>query len=193
MDPTSNPAPSEPPSEEQPAPSNWRTVLKSWLDEIVHTFLPAVAIVLVINLFLAQPRTVHGQSMEPNLHEKERVIVDLVTYRFRAPQRGEIIVLRLPDSHTDPLIKRVVGLPGDTIEITNGKVYINDELLSEPYLNQDTPGQVTRQIVPEEHVFVLGDNRGSSNDSRYFGMVPYENIVGRAWLRYWPPSDIGVF
>lgn len=194
MDPTSNPGPSESPTEEQrPTPSGWRVTLKSWLDEIVHTFLPAIAIVLAINLFLAQPRTVHGESMEPNLHEEERVIIDLVTYRFRDPQRGEIIVLKLPNSHTDPLIKRVVGLPGDTIEITNGKVYINDELLSEPYLNQDTPGQVARQIVPEEHVFVLGDNRGSSNDSRYFGMVPYENILGRAWLRYWPPSEIGVF
>jgi signal peptidase I len=188
MDPTSNPAPAE-----QPTPSGWQATLKSWTDEIVRTFLPAIVIVLAINLFLAQPRTVHGQSMEPNLHEKERVIVDLVTYRFRAPQRGEIIVLKLPDSHTDPLIKRVVGLPGDTIEITNGKVFINDELLSEPYLNQDTPGQVPRQIVPEEQVFVLGDNRGSSNDSRYFGMVPYEDILGRAWVRYWPPSVVGVF
>lgn len=187
------PAPETTPSAPQTPSKRWQAALKAWWDEIVRTFLPAIAIVLAVNLFLAQPRTVHGESMEPNLHEYERVIVDLVTYRFRAPERGEIIVLKLPNSHTDPLIKRVVGLPGDTIEIRDGKVYINDALLDEPYLTQDTPGHVARQLVPEEHVFVLGDNRGASNDSRYFGVVPYEDILGRAWLRYWPPAEVGLF
>jgi signal peptidase I len=181
------------PGEPQPAQAGGKSGLAAWCDELARTFLPAIAIVLTINLFLAQPRTVHGDSMEPNLHEKQRVIVDLVSYRFRDPQRGEIIVLKLPNSHSDPLIKRVVGLPGDTIEITNGQVYINDELLTEPYVTQDTPGYVQRQIVPEEHLFVLGDNRGASNDSRYFGMVAYEDVLGRAWVRYWPLDEIGVF
>ena len=104
------------PSEPQPAKTGGQSGFAAWCDELVRTFLPAIAIVLTVNLFLAQPRTVHGESMEPNLHEEQRVIVDLVTYRFRDPQRGEIIVLKLPNSHTDPLIKRVVGLPGDTIE-----------------------------------------------------------------------------
>jgi signal peptidase I len=164
-----------------------------WWREIVETILPAVLIVLAINLFLAQPRTVHGQSMEPNLHENQRVIVDLVTYHFRPPQRQEIIVLNLPDRHTDPLIKRVIGLPGDTIEIKQGAVYVNGNKLNEPYLSQGTSGTLAPQLVPEGHVFVLGDNRGASNDSRYFGMVPYENILGRAWLRYWPPDKIALF
>ena len=92
------------------------------LHEFVDTFLPAIAVVLVVNLFLAQPRTVHGQSMEPCLHENERVIIDLVSLHWRAPRRGEIVVLRLPNRHSDPLIKRVIGLPGDTVAIRGGKV-----------------------------------------------------------------------
>ncbi len=164
----------------------------AWWRELLDTILPALAVVLIINLFLAQPRTVHGQSMEPNLHENERVILDLLSYRFRDPRRGEIIVIELPERHTDPLIKRVIGLPGETVEIKGGSVYINGQPLVEPYLNQTTLGNMAPQLVPEEHVFVLGDNRGASNDSRYFGMVPYSHIIGRAWLRYWPPSEIGL-
>jgi signal peptidase I len=163
------------------------------LRELLDTFLPAIAIVLAVNLLLAQPRTVHGQSMEPCLHENERVIIDLISLRWRAPQRGEIIVLRLPNRRSDPLIKRVIGLPGDTVAIRGGEVLVNGEVLNEPYLDQGTPGRMAAKVVPEAHVFVLGDNRGASNDSRYFGMVPYENVLGRAWLRYWPPSEMELF
>lgn len=163
------------------------------LRELSDTFLPAIVIVLVVNLLLAQPRTVHGQSMEPCLHENERVIIDLVSLRWREPHRGEIVVLRLPNRRSDPLIKRVIGLPGDTVAIRGGKVLVNDQLLDEPYLDQITPGRMPATVVPEAHVFVLGDNRGASNDSRYFGMVPYENVLGRAWLRYWPPSEVELF
>ncbi len=166
---------------------------RSWLLELADTFLPAVAIVLVVNLLLAQPRTVHGQSMEPCLHENERVIIDLISLHWREPRRGEIVVLRLPNRRSDPLIKRVIGLPGDAVEIRGGKVLVNGEVLDEPYLDQATSGHMPPEVVPEAHVFVLGDNRSASNDSRYFGMVPYENILGRAWLRYWPPSEIELF
>lgn len=166
----------------------------SWLRELFETLLPAVAVVLAINLFLAQPRVVHGQSMEPSLEEDQRLIVDLVTYRLRSPERGEIIVLDLPERDSGPpLIKRVIGLPGDTVEIKGGAVYVNGEPLMEPYLDQVTAGAMPPQLVPEAHVFVLGDNRGCSNDSRYFGMVPYEDIIGLARLRYWPPDEVGMF
>ncbi len=178
-------------------PSDSHTVarpsVKNWAEEVIKTFLPAIAIVLAVNVFLAQPRTVHGQSMEPNLHENQRVIVDLISLRFREPRREEIIILDLPERNAVPLIKRVVGLPGDTVEIKDGAVYLNGEELIEPYLNQDTRGDMPARIVPEGNVFVLGDNRARSNDSRYFGMVPFENIQGRAWLCYWPPSDAGLF
>ena len=166
----------------------------SWWEQLFESLLPAVAVVLSVNLFLVQPRVVHGQSMEPSLHENERVIVDLLSYRFRAPEHGEIIVLDIPERQSGPpLIKRVMGIPGDLIEIKSGAVYRNGVKLNEPYLDQITPGHMAPQRVPEEHVFVLGDNRGCSNDSRYFGMVPFESILGRAWVRYWPPSDIGLF
>lgn len=156
--------------------------------------LPAIAVVLAINLLLAQPRVVHGQSMEPNLHENQRVIVDLLSYRLRPPERGEIVVLDVPKRRTGPpLIKRVIGLPGDRVEIRDGHVYVNDQRLDEPYLDQFTAGHMPVQCVPEEHLFVLGDNRSCSNDSRYFGMVPYENILGRAWICYWPLEDAGLF
>jgi signal peptidase I len=136
---------------------------------------------------------VHGQSMEPHLHENQRVIVEMLSYHFRIPQRGEIVVLNLPDRHSDPLIKRVIGLPGETVEIRSGAVYIDGRKLDEPYLTQATTGHMPPTLVPEESVFVMGDNRQQSNDSRYFGPVPLENLIGRAWVSYWPPEDVGLF
>lgn len=170
------------------------TRARGWAREFLETMLPAIAVVLAINLFLAQPRVVHGQSMEPNLHENQRVIVDMLSYRFRTPDRGEIIVLDVPERRSGPpLIKRVIGLPGDIVEIRDGQVLINDQQLDEPYLDQSTQGWLAPAIVPEECVFVLGDNRAASNDSRYFGVVPHENILGRAWLCYWPLAQVGFF
>ena len=166
----------------------------TWPGEALRTILPALAFVLSVNLLLAQPRVVHGQSMEPSLHESQRVILDLVTYRLRPPDRGEIVVLDVPEREAGPpLIKRVIGLPGDTVEIRQGHVYVNAQRLQEPYLDQTTNGSLAPTLIPEEHVFVLGDNRCCSNDSRYFGTVPYERLLGRAWLSYWPPAQLGFF
>jgi signal peptidase I len=166
-------------------PSLWR--------EIAETVLPAAAIALVIYLFLGRTYSVDGQSMEPNLHNRQRLIVDLVSYRFRIPKRGEIIVFDTPNhASTTPLIKRVVAIAGDTIEIQEGGVYINGGRLDEPYLMEPTLGIFPLTLIPEEHVFVLGDNRNNANDSRAFGAVPLGNILGRAWVRYWPPADVGL-
>ncbi len=165
--------------------------IKSWLRELVESVLPALVIVLIVNVFLAQATRVEGQSMEPNLHNDERLIIEKVSYRFHGPHRGDIIVLKRPYRSSEPLIKRVVGLPGDIIEIKDGKVYVNGEPYNEPYLDQATWGTIAPTVVPEEHVFVLGDNRRASNDSRAFGVVPYSDIIGHAWLRYWPLDDIG--
>ncbi|MBN1401869.1 MAG: signal peptidase I [Anaerolineae bacterium] len=168
--------------------------LACWLRELGATVVPAIVIVLSINLLLAQPRVVHGQSMEPSLHESQRVIVDLLAYRLRTPRYGEIVVLDVPERESGPpLIKRVIGLPGDVVEIKGGSVYVNGHKLVEPYLDQITTGALGSTLVPEEHVFVLGDNRRSSNDSRYFGTVPFESILGRAWMTYWPPAEVGFF
>lgn len=165
---------------------------KSWFRELLEAILPALVIVLVVNIFLAQATRVEGQSMEPNLHNNERLIIEKVSYYFHPPRRGDIVVLRRPQRSSEPLIKRVVGLPGETVEIKDGRVFINGEPLDEPYLKQATWPAMPARLVPEEHVFVLGDNRSFSNDSRAFGMVPFTDILGRAWVRYWPPSGIGL-
>jgi signal peptidase I len=161
------------------------------LREVAETVIPAVVIALVINLFLAQATQVLGQSMEPNLHSTQRVVVEKVTYRFsHGPRRGDIVVIDLPDQ-AEMLIKRVVGLPGETIEVRGGKVYIDGEELSEHWAVNPGGGSYGRQTVPPLHIFVMGDNRGASNDSRSFGPVPIEHIVGRAWFSYWPPEYVG--
>ena len=165
--------------------------LAGFLREVLETVLPALVIVLVINMFLAQATRVEGQSMEPNLHDNQRLIIEKISYYVHPPRRGDIIVLKLPNHRSDALIKRVIGLPGETVEIRNGVVLINGEPLDEPYLNQSTYQGMPPRVVPEGEVFVLGDNRGFSNDSRSFGFVPFSDIVGRAWFRYWPLSEIG--
>ena len=148
------------------------------LREIGGTIVPAVVIALVINLFLAQATQVLGQSMEPTLHSAQRVVIEKVTYRLlHGPRTGDIVVLKLPDQ-SDMLIKRVVGLPGETIEVRNGVVYMEGKRLSEPWtvnLGGSSYGPVT---VPPLQVVVLGDNRGASNDSRNFGPIPIDSIIG---------------
>jgi len=169
-----------------------RSRLGAWMRELVEAVLPALVIVLLVNIFIAQATRVEGQSMEPTLHDHQRLIIEKISYHFHSPERGDIIVLRPPQRQSEPLIKRVIGLPGETVEIRDGHVYINGVVLEEPYLNQQTLGTMAAQLVPEEQLFVLGDNRGSSNDSRAFGMIPFKDVIGRAWLRYWPIEDIGV-
>jgi len=181
---------------EQPLPPKKSSKVSQavgWLRELLETLVPAVVIAILINLFLAQATRVYGQSMEPNLHTDQRLVVEKVSYRFHGPRRSDIVVLKLPDQSSELLIKRVIGLPGERVEIRDGQVFIDGAPLDEPYLDQRTPGIMASQIVPPFHVFVLGDNRIASNDSRSFGPVPLDNILGKAWASYWPPSDIGVF
>ncbi|MCR4406268.1 MAG: signal peptidase I [Anaerolineae bacterium] len=163
-----------------------------WLREVLETIIPAVLIALVINLFLAQATQVYGQSMEPNLHHSQRLVVEKISYHFHGPRRGDVVVLRSPQHNSELLIKRVIGLPGEKVEIHDGLVYIDGVPLAEPYLTQGTAGYQGPIVVPPLHVYVLGDNRNFSNDSRSFGPVPLENIVGRAWLSYWPLTQAGL-
>ena len=163
-----------------------------WLREVLETIIPAVLIALVINLFLAQATQVYGQSMEPNLHHSQRLVVEKISYHFHGPRRGDVVVLRSPQQNSELLIKRVIGLPGEKVEIHDGLVYIDGVPLAEPYLTHGTAGYQAPIVVPPLHVYVLGDNRNFSNDSRSFGPVPLENIVGRAWLSYWPLTQAGL-
>jgi signal peptidase I len=188
--PTSEPQPivEEATAPSQPGP---RRRAVSWLREALETVVPAILIALFIHLFLAQATRVQGQSMEPNLHTEQRLVVEKLSYRFHGPRRGDIVVLRLPEHSSELLIKRVIALPGEKVEIHDGQVYVDGVPLLEPYLRQTTLGNYAARVVPPLHVFVLGDNRNASNDSRAFGPVPRQNIVGRAWFTYYPLYDIG--
>lgn len=166
--------------------------LRALLRDLLGTILPAIVIALLIHVFLAQATRVYGQSMEPNLHTNERLVIEKVSYHFHGPRRGDVVVLRDPGGSPELLIKRVIGLPGERITITNGSVFVDGVSIDEPYLDQETQGNGRSWIVPPFTVFVLGDNRSASRDSRIFGPVELDEILGRALFRYWPLNEVGV-
>ncbi|MFH1401957.1 MAG: signal peptidase I [Parcubacteria group bacterium] len=161
--------------------------------EIAKIILVALAIVVPIRYFLFQPFFVKGQSMEPNYETGDYLIIDELTYRLRDPERGEVIVFKYPNNTTQRYIKRIIGLPGETMEIKDGKVLIYknnqmSEVLDESdYLPSDvqTAGSLKITLGDDEY-FVLGDNRQVSSDSRRWGAVPREDIIGKVYLRAWP-------
>ena len=174
-----------------PRPSRGRGIVR-FVRELLETILPALLIALLINVFVGQATRVEGQSMEPNLHSEQRLVVEKLSYRFHGPQRFDIVVLKMPSQGEELLIKRVIGLPGETVEIRDGQVYVDGNLLAEPFTDQSThPGRNSKVTVPPLHIYVMGDNRDRSNDSRSFGPVPIDDIIGRAWLSYWPLEQIG--
>ncbi|MBI5037751.1 MAG: signal peptidase I [Candidatus Kerfeldbacteria bacterium] len=166
---------------------------RGFLVELIKIVLIAVVIIIPIRYFLFQPFYVRGASMEPNFHDNEYLIIDEITYRFTEPQRGEIVVVRDPKNHAEFLIKRIIGLPGETIQVIEGNVYIYNQenpegkILSEPYLFSHIVTTHDQRVeVGSDEYFVMGDNRPVSLDSRSFGPILKKNIVGRAWLRVWP-------
>jgi signal peptidase I len=175
------------------------------LFEIVETLVLTLLIFVVIQNFIAQPYKVQQLSMERTLEPEQYVLVDKLTPRFDAYNRGDIVVFDPPadwGDSTTPFIKRVIGEPGDKVEIRDdGLVYINDVALDEPYLYADESGapQATTAsldestwTVPEGELFLMGDHRQNSADSRTFGPVPIDRVIGRAWLRYWPLGTFGI-
>jgi signal peptidase I len=169
--------------------SRWLGELKPWLRDILLAFFFAVLIVI----FVVQPVKVEGTSMQPRLVDQERIFVNRFIYRFSEIQRGDVVVFWYPRDRSKSFIKRVLGVPGDEVEIRRGSVYVNEKKIEEPYLDpqfrdQDSLG---RRIVPSDRYFVLGDHRSSSNDSRNWGFVPRELIYGKAVFCYWPISRAG--
>ncbi|MBX3014053.1 MAG: signal peptidase I [Caldilineaceae bacterium] len=160
--------------------------------EIIQVLLPALVMALAIHLFLAQATIVYGRSMEPSLYERQRLIIDKFTYYFRAPVRNDIVVIKRPDMD-ELLVKRIVGLPTEKVEIRDGYVYINDQPLPEPFPHDQYPQNLPPHTLGPVQYFVLGDNRGNSNDSRSFGPILREDIIGRVWFRYWPLSQFHSF
>lgn len=162
--------------------------------EYVETVGGAVVLAVFIMVFIARAFTVDGPSMLPTLHSGERLLIDKLTYRFREPHRGEIVVFRYPADPSHHFIKRVIGLPGDRIDIRGGVVYVNGVALDEEYTSSPTYGRFTSGVVPDGHYFVLGDNRNNSQDSRspLVGYVPKKLITGRALVRYWPVNRVSL-
>ncbi|HJN62231.1 MAG TPA: signal peptidase I [Candidatus Parcubacteria bacterium] len=165
------------------------TLLFIW--EIAKVVAIALLIVVPIRYFIFQPFLVSGQSMEPNFSNGDYLIIDEISYRFQSPKRGEVIVFKYPDDPSQRYIKRIVGLPGETIEIKDGTIIIynreRNQILNElSYLSSlQTPGDILIALDYNEY-FVLGDNRFASSDSRRWGPLPKEDIIGRVFLRAWP-------
>lgn len=172
-----------------PRPSLWRKV-GSALRELIETLILTLVIFLLIR-FAVQNFRIEGASMEPNFHDGQYLFVNKLIYMFQPPQRGDVIVFVPPNSSSRDFIKRVIGLPGERVEIRSGTVFINGEPLVEHYpLN---PGSYSSGpiVVPPNEYFVLGDNRNYSSDSHSWGTVPIQKIIGKAWFSYWPPQSIG--
>ena len=163
--------------------------VKNDIKEWIQAILIAIVVSVVIRLFLFETTLVYGQSMESTLRDKDRVIINKLVYHLYTPSRGDIVVFKNPTNNKENYVKRVIGVAGDTIEIADHKVYINGQLLNEPYLDEETESDFPKLVVPEDTIFVMGDNRNHSQDSRYIGPIPVENIIGKAQLRIWPISD----
>lgn len=167
--------------EAQESLGSWYSLTKS-VDIIL-------VLALLIRIFVFQPFIVEGQSMEPNFHDKEFLIVDRMSYKIREPKRGEVVVFRVPsESNNLNYIKRIIGLPGETVEIKNGGVYVNNRLVEEPYLDQrfttteDTANNELTRTLGSDEYFVMGDNRSNSSDSRIIGPVEKSRFIGRAYM-----------
>lgn len=160
---------------------------RDWLVSIVV----AVVLAFLIRTFIVELYIVDGPSMLPTLESHERLVVNKFIYRVRPPEHGEILVFRYPRDPSRDFIKRVIAVPGDSIEIRDHRVFLNDQLLSEPYIREPTLSTYPKAVVPPGTVFVMGDNRNNSEDSRFVdvGFVPYDLIKGKAMLVFWPFSN----
>ena len=188
--------------------------MRIFIREIIETIILSLLLFVGIQ-FVVQSFQVEGASMRPTLAQGNYLLVNKLVYRhiaidgyaggdapdlpsvklfpFHAPMRGEVVVFNSPHDPDRDFVKRVIGAPGDTVEIRKGEVFINGARIDEPYIEQADDDYMDAQEVPDGYFFVMGDNRRDSNDSRDWGAVPFENIIGMAWVRYWPLSDIRLF
>lgn len=171
-------------------PKERRSGFLQFLKDVLETLILAIVLFVSINLISARIR-VDGASMEPTLVSGEYVIVNRISYRLGSPKRGDIIVFHFPRDPKEEYIKRVIGLPGDEVEVKNNAVYVNGQHLDESYLKVTT-NYIGTWKVPESQLFVLGDNRNNSSDSHDWGTVPKDYVVGKAILVYWPPPAWGL-
>lgn len=185
------------PSMQQPS-----MLKKIWIEiwDIIKFLAPIIVIVFVVRTYIAQPFIVDGESMSPNFHTGHYLIIDELSYRFREPKRGEVVVLRYPLEESRFFLKRIIGIPGDRVTLKNGKVYItnaanpNGYPLVEPYQTQTTfpAGQFKDVTLEDDEYFAMGDNRAGSSDSRAWGILPRKDIIGHALFRLFPVKQIAV-
>lgn len=188
------------PEQKQNLRKNSKEALKFFVELVKVAFI-SLAIIIPVRYFLIQPFYVKGASMEPNFHDKEYLIINEIDYRLGNPMRGDIVVFKYPKDPKSFFIKRIVGMPGERVVVEDGKVKIfNDQNVNGTVLDESsylTPGvQTTGKVdktLSDNEYFVLGDNRNSSLDSRAFGAVPRENMIGKAWVRGWPLDKITTF
>lgn len=173
--------------------------LSNYFLDILQTIVLALAIFMIAYLFLFQPHQVKGHSMDPNLQDGEYLLTDKLSYRFSKPKRGDIVVFEAPINRREDYIKRIIGLPGENILVRDGKVLVNGHPLEETYLPANfrtNPGVflaegATITLGPDDYI-VLGDNRDNSSDSRSWGAIKKKDLVGKAWVVYWPPPEVGL-
>jgi len=166
--------------------------------DILETVTFVGSLFIVVYLFIMQPHQVKGSSMDNTFHNGEYILTNKLAYKFGSPHRGDVVVFSSPDNKDIDFIKRIIALPGEKIRIENNTIYINGKALKEQYIEGQTltledaylkEGQ--EEIIPNGHIFVMGDNRQRSSDSRMFGPVPTQDIIGRVFFRYFPPEKIG--
>lgn len=170
-------------------PSIWAGV-RAFIRETIETVVLTLIIFVLIRAAVQNFR-IEGYSMEPNFHDGQYLLVSKFDYVLRQPQRGDVIVFNAPQSPERDFIKRVIGLPGETVEVRAGKVFINGQPLQENYRLNPGSYSFGPQKVGDEQLFVLGDNRNHSSDSHSWGMLPLKDIIGKAWITYWPPEQWG--
>jgi signal peptidase I len=164
--------------------------IKHFFLEVIETVLMALLLYAGINAISARIR-VDGYSMVPTLQNGELVIVNRLSYKFSKPKIGDVIVFRFPKNPQQEYIKRIIGLPGDLVEVHSGRVMVNGKVIDEPYISEP-PAYSTKASVPQNSLYVLGDNRNNSSDSHAWGPVPFEYVIGKAVFVYWPPASWGL-
>lgn len=173
-----------------------KAIIKEWVESI----LIALVLALLVRTFIVQAYKIPTGSMRPTLSEGDRILVSKFIYRFKKPQRGDVVVFKFPEEPKKDFIKRLIATEGEKIEIKDGNIYIDGKIVEEPrivrqnyYYNDGTYGQEGKGIeVDKNSFYVLGDNSSSSKDSRYWGFVPKKNLIGKAFLIYWPLKRIGI-
>ena len=165
--------------------------MKSFLRGTLITLIIAAVICIAFQASL-QTFRVFMSSMEPSFHEGQRLLVNKAAYHFGEPERGDVVIFKAPGNRSGDYIKRVIALPGDTVEVKDGAVYVNGIKLVEPYIKSPPEYALEEQKIPDNMYFVLGDNRNNSDDSHSGFLVPRQNMIGKAWLSTWPPATWGV-